>query len=284
MSDVFSSLRFILKATGILFYRAKAPLHRVMHFLRYEWRRSSPFRFSYFGYCVLYEKGDGLAHHLSGGYPFEPDVIGCAVSLLRPGDVMIDAGANIGLISLAVQRKVPHVVCHCFEPSPYPYRMFKKTIRENHLQKYLIPRNIGLYNKTGELKFHVHAANDALGDGIQDTHRAGRTQPITVRVITVDRFMREYAIPNLRLMKIDVEGAELYVLKGAKHTIMKFRPAILFEANPKNIQAYNLHVFDVHRLLSSIKYEIYDLKKNRLSEDEFALRTQKEDNFLALPA
>ncbi len=280
---MFSSLRFVLKVTGILFYRAKAPLHRFVHFFRYEWRRSSPYCLSYCGYRVLYEKGDGLAHHLSSGYRFEPDVIKCAASMLRPGDIVFDVGANIGLISLAIHRKVPKTMIHCFEPSPYPYRMLKKTIRENALQKYFIPWNVGVYKNTGELTFHVHATKDALGDGIKDTHRAGETEPINIRVTTVDWFVAEHRIPALALIKVDVEGSELSVLQGAKQTLKKYRPAILFEANPKNVQTYNLRVNDIYRFLSSMDYSVYTLRKKPLSESEFTLMTGKEDNYLALP-
>lgn len=280
---MISSFRFFLKIIGIVFYRTKAPLHRLVHFFRYEWRRLSPYSLSYCGYRVWYEKGDGLANHLSNGYRFESGVIRCAVSLLHPGDIIFDVGANIGLISLAIHRKVPKTTIHCFEPSPYPFRMLKKTIRENALQRYLIPWNMGIYKKAGELTFHVHATKDALGDGIRDTHRAGETEPINIRVTSIDRFVAKHRIPALALIKVDVEGSELSVLQGAKQTLKKYHPAILFEANPKNVQAYNLRVSDIYRFLRSMDYSIYTLRKKLLSENEFTLMTGKEDNYLALP-
>ncbi len=65
------------------------------------------------------------------------------------------------------------------------------------------------------MEFFVHSPRDSSGDGLKDTQRAGPTQKICVPATTLDAYVAQKEIERLDLIKIDTEGAELHVVRGA---------------------------------------------------------------------
>jgi len=251
--------------------------------IRWELFRKPPYYFNYYGYKVYYRQKDGLVYHIGSTGSFEKDVIDCCLKFTSQKAVFIDVGANIGLITLPLAKRIKRAVFHCFEPSPYPYEYFKKTLTENKLKKKIKLNKLGLYNKSGRLKFYIHEFKDASGDGIKDTFRAGRAKPIAVRVTTLDKYVKANNLKRLDLIKADVEGSELFVFKGAIKTIKKFKPVIIFEAWPKNLEAYNLNIKDIYNFFKSLKYSIYRLNGKKLDLKKFLWETTIQGNYLALP-
>lgn len=276
-------LLFCIKALRLLILKITEPFHKLGFFLKFEYGKKTPRHFNYFGFRVFYQKGDGSVNHLSRGYRYESDLLKAASAFIGSNTVVFDVGANIGLITLALLAQYPRALFHCFEPSPYPYKYFSKTIKENNLGKNIILNKLALYSKKGRLSFSVHNIKDALGDGILDTGRAGKSKKIYVRATTLDDYVKINKIARIDMVKIDVEGGELSVLKGGSKSLIKFRPVLLFEANPKNMLTYKIKPADIHRFLISLNYQIYDLKSHKLGEKEFTLLTAKFDNFLAQP-
>lgn len=273
----------IRKLYGFFTNYIKRPFFYRFFVLRWELYRKPPFFFHYFGYKVFYKPKDGLVYHVGSTGSFEKEVIGCCRKFLPDKAIVFDVGANIGLITLPLARLLPQAIFHCFEPSPYPYGFFKKTIKENKLKHRVKLNKFGLYEKKSKLKFYIHNFKDASSDGIRDTHRAGKTSPILVNVTTLDRYVADNKIKRVDLIKIDIEGSELYVLRGAIKTIRRFNPKIIFEAWPKNLEAYGLKVQDLYRFFNKIGYQIYTLKGKRLGEKAFIQSTQKEANYMASP-
>lgn len=275
--------RFIRALYHYFITYIKRPIFYRFFVLRWEIFRKPPFHFDCYGYKVYYRPKDGLVYHVGGTGSFEKDVIECCIKLLPEGAVVFDVGANIGLITLPLARLLPQARFHCFEPSPYPYKYFERTIKENNLHVRIKLNKIALYEKEGSLKFYLHEYKDASGDGLKDTHRAGKTRPINITVTTIDKYVKDNNIKKVDLIKIDIEGAELYTLKGGVKTIRKFSPKIIFEAWPKNLEAYHLNVKDLYQFFCKINYRIYTIKGNLLDEEYFIKMTQREANYLAIP-
>ena len=265
----------------ILTYVVRPVLYRFF-VLRWELFRKPPYYFDYYGYKVYYRPNDGLVYHIGSLGSFEKDVITCCQKLISRNSVVIDVGANIGLITIPLVRKIPGSVFHCFEPSTYPYEYFKLTIKKNKLSKRVILNKNGLYNKSGKLKFFLHHFKDASGDGIKDTLRAGEAKPTLIKVTTLDKYVDNQKIKRVDLIKADVEGSEIFVFKGALKTIRKFRPSIVFEAWPKNLEAYNLNVISLYDFFKSINYSVYRLNRKLLTKELFLKENQIQGNYLAL--
>lgn len=122
--------------------------------------------------------------------------------------VVFDIGANIGDYSLEVKRLNQDVSIHAFEPDQ---RAFDKLV-EKKVGKV---NNIALGEKTGEVILNLHQ-HKTVFNSILDLHSGSElASKITVKVDTIDNYCTSRAIPHIDFMKIDVEGYEFFVLKGA---------------------------------------------------------------------
>lgn len=260
-------------------------LRRAVFLAKYEWFRSPPYFLRYHGFDLEYEKGDALVHAYSITAYYEPHVMNYLQSTLQRGATVVDAGANVGFFGFAVLALIPESNVHMFEPSPVPVGHLRRSIARNHLEARTRLNQCALYSEPGEMEYCVHAGKQSAYDGLQDTlyEWVGPTRRIRVPVTTVDTYVVQMGLKRLDLLKIDVEGAELYVLQGAKHTLKKLRPLVLFEVGEQNLAPYGLHPGDLHRFFQEHGYIVNDIHESPLSEAEFAQRTEREHEFVALP-
>ncbi len=112
------------------------------------------------------------------------------------------------------------------------------------------------------------AGREGVG-GLKDIQRAPLGKVIKVAVQTLDRFLAEQSIARVDFIKMDVEGGELGVLRGAARMLKELRPTILFEAYEDNTAHYNYRVFDI---LSYLEQREYQVKQAGMSY-----------NFIAIP-
>ncbi len=134
------------------------------------------------------------------------------------------------------------------------------------------------------MHFYCHSGNDCAYDGIFDTMRAGETKKIDVKTTTIDNFVEKNKIRKIDILKIDTEGSELFVLLGAKNTLLKLRPIILFEAHPINMRACCSDYKKLYFRKINNDYTITSLHGNKLSLLEFEHEVNLlKNNFLAVP-
>lgn len=215
----------------------------------------------YLGFKLFYSKGTSLIDRIkSKNVIYEPETCNLIVSGLKGVDkpIFIDIGANIGLISLHTAKYVPNVLIHAFEPGPHQAELFTKTINANNLSETISLHKIALSNTTGYLDFFVHKSQHVSGDGFFDTERAGHiNEKIKVETKTLDQWWDEQNKPFVNLIKIDTEGAELWVLEGAKELIKTCKPIIITEINRPNYINYPYNEYDVLALLHKYNYTVY---------------------------
>lgn len=156
--------------------------------------------------------------------------------LLKPGAVMIDAGANIGLYSIIGSRLVGNKgKVFSFEPSKETFDLFLKNIELNKL-KNIIPINMGLGNKigdtlilsqnieSGDAEKYILKAENKMNNDDNVLNKIQMTESILLD--TLDNFQLTNNIKKVNFLKIDVEGYEYYVLKGAEN-LLKNNPEII---------------------------------------------------------
>ncbi len=113
-----------------------------------------------------------------------------------------------------------------------------------------------------------------------------------VRLIPLDDYIQEHPLPRLDLMKIDVEGAEVRVLQGARRTIARFRPVIVFEVCPAWLQRLNTNNAELLATLEGLGYTIHPFTSEgrvelaqRISPVDLAGMDQGDwTNLVAVPA
>ena len=149
--------------------------------------------------------------------------------------VFIDIGANIGKYSVMLGRKYPSMKIVSIEASKETFEILKKNIKLNNL-KNVIPLNIAASNKKGVSYFYL--SNKGLGTSCSLKEIKEHSKKIKVKTDTIDNIIDNIIkIKKIRLIKIDVEGSEPEVLKGAIRTLRRDKPRVIFEAlNKENFE------------------------------------------------
>lgn len=101
--------------------------------------------------------------------------------------------------------------------------------------------------------------------------------------MTLDEFVAEREITRLDLLKIDVEGAEVSLLRGAEQSLKRFRPVVMIEINPSALRRFGQTAEDVVSLLGSRCYQLTMATRWGRLRPLAALPTQGEPNIFAWP-
>lgn len=217
----------------------------------------------YCGIDLYYNRGNSLIKRLKDEPIFEQDLCVAIESELKkvPASVFVDVGANIGLISTYMFSVLPNTKIFAFEPGENQRKLFEKTVLENKLSTItVIGKALG--DTVGEVIFHVHDPRQAALDGLQDTHRRGSTTPVKVSMITLDSWWESAGKPKISVIKIDTEGAELLVLRGAQTCISTCKPVIFLEIEPSNLTAYPYDEKDIKSYIENMGYSLVALNKD----------------------
>ncbi len=158
------------------------------------------------------------------------------VGVIPPDGVVLDIGANVGLLTLPFAKLlVPQGRVIAFEPDSENFRQLQKNISLNacsNVQVFAMALQDNPNITT--LQFHVRRAIDGDGNinrGLSSIKAISlhTRSSYSVPCSTVDRQVESMKLSRVDFMKIDVEGAEFFVLSGAKNTIAKYQPFIQYE-------------------------------------------------------
>lgn len=210
---------------------------------------------------------------------YEPFTQKIIKTFVKKGDVVLDIGANIGIHSCTLAHAVgPNGCVYSFEPHP---KIFNKLVTNVSLNKFswVYPEKIALSDSTGVAQLHGFGDNDGNeGTSSLEERAVGLENVFDVKTMTLDDFVASRKLQKINALKMDVEGHELHVFKGAVETIRTFRPLIIFEDSKKEIINSGSQI---RKLLEKLSYRLYEIKYDHLTEmnDEGT----KNYNFLALP-
>ncbi len=143
--------------------------------------------------------------------------------------IVIDIGANGGMHTIPLARALRgdgKVIA--IEPEPKNFSVLRKNILLNKL-KNVIPLNLACSDSKGECTFYLDKSGDGGHSLIKDTPIKKRGE-IRVKTDRLDNIIKILNLKRVDLIKVDVEGAESEVFRGAKKTLRKFHPKIIFEA------------------------------------------------------
>ncbi len=154
---------------------------------------------------------------------------------VRPGDVVIDCGCNIGVFSrFALDNGASRVVA--LEPAPDNARCLKLTFQEAIADGRFILVEVGAWNRSDVLTFNVNSATSGRNSFVSRDSPESRT--LTIQVAPIDAILEKCGIQTVHFIKIDVEGAETQALAGAGKTIQRSRPllSVATEHFPQNAE------------------------------------------------
>jgi FkbM family methyltransferase len=241
--------------------------------------------FPYFGTRVYFPKGSLIFEGACEQGIWERELVGILTALARPKTTYFDIGANIGLTSIPVLSNCPDCKVVSFEPSPSTHPFLDRTARNSKYGErwQVIGKAVG--NEVGTAEFFTAASELSIFDSMRDTKRAGAMQTLTVPVTTLDAEWAALNHPEVSIIKVDIEGAELLALQGGREFISKQRPYILFEWNPINLKAYDCDPASVFCLSESLGYRLFSLPNLVPVNDPTELRLQMllTESFLMVP-
>jgi FkbM family methyltransferase len=177
--------------------------------------------------------------------------------------VLFDVGANIGEYSAELRKTFPQSRIYAFEPNPPIY----KKLKENVSSLDIASTNIGLGSEPRKSKLYSYKDASGLGtihkEALQKLYNSPTPIDETdITISTVDLFCSQNNIKYIDFLKIDVEGQELSVIKGASGMIKNGScPVIQFEFNNFNVVS-RVFLNDFYALLP--EYHFYRLKMNGL--------------------
>lgn len=177
--------------------------------------------------------------------------------LSNTSSVMFDIGASIGDFSmLPLTNK--SLTIYSFEPNPVLYKLLRYHIRNNFLDNNVNTYPYALCDRDEIIKFYISENVNRCGqsciDNIPKFSDGYDSKEILVKGMKLDTFVDTKQINKVDFIKIDVEGAEIKVLDGAKETIINHHPDILIEVVEKNLMAFGKSVDDLYNLLSKLGY------------------------------
>jgi FkbM family methyltransferase len=167
---------------------------------------------------------------------WEPEETELFKRLLKPGDVFVDVGANIGYYTLLAVRLGASQV-YAFEPQAATYELLSKNVIINWMSKVVRCENLAAFSHTTELEFFARKAypgNSSIGVSPPAQLREwfDTAEKLTVRAISLDDYFSEKP-DNINVMKVDVEGAEPAAFEGARRILSQNRDIkVLCEWSP----------------------------------------------------
>ena len=256
--------------------------------LRYRVKRSierNPDEiYKYCGFLLPYKVSPAIARVLESGEYWEDKltktIIGLLSSLATPRPLVLDIGANVGLVTLGIVAASHSVNVCAFEPAPFQRRLLKKTISTNDLGDRIHVYEIAFGAEKGKASFATHFGIDASGlDGFFDTGAGGLASQITVNVDKLDNWWIANGSPKVDIIKLDTEGSELWVLQGANQLLQTCKPTLFIEIYPEWLKHYSYSPQDVLVWLKDHGYCLYTLEGKQVPASELMISVDKGSNY-----
>lgn len=206
----------------------------------------------------LLHAGVWVRRHLAGRLP-APE-LRPLLPLLAPDDVFLDVGVHAGSWTIPASSALTRGHVYAFEALPYYARVLRWTLR--WLGRRNVTVIVGAVSDTeGELEV---IWKDAAGRRLTGMTRISRGEDdgekVRVRALTIDGFRRQHPHGRVRLVKCDVEGAELLVLRGAAATIDAFRPLVFCELYDAYCARYSYSSRDVFGFFAGRGYRTMEFE------------------------
>lgn len=210
---------------------------------------------------------------------------------LREDAVIFDVGANVGIMSLNFAKQAPKGKVYAFEPTHYAIEKLKRNLELNPGIAKVIKTVQTFISCEGTAQNEIKAfsswkINKEVGSDQHPVHGGKAMSTEGVPTTTIDDYVKEKQIDRLDFIKIDTDGHEFDVLLGAKSTIEKFRPQIIFELGQYVMEERGIKFQDYERFFSELNYDLSNAANNKaISVSNFNIMIPKKATIdvLALP-
>ena len=180
-------------------------------------------------------------------------------AVLEPGDRVVDIGGNIGMITLHAAHLVTETgEVDCFEPNPDCLAIIDSNLKENQIKQVTV-HPVGLSDKKDFLQLSLASSHTGAATMTKINHVE---KYFEVEVAIGDDVVLKNP-KNIKLIKIDVEGFELNVLRGLKKTLNKFKPLLITECLEETLVRAGTNCEEVGEFLRDLGYSPYGITTER---------------------
>jgi FkbM family methyltransferase len=209
------------------------------------------------GVSLLLDPADDISRTIlvSRAGRWEPEVWRSISSGLSDGAVFFDVGAHIGYDSLKAAMTVGErgrVVA--FEPNPNTLTQLRSNIDASGARNVIVQPIACTETETTLTLFDSTLGGNSGATSLSRENAGPVTRSYTVRGRPIDDVVKELAIERLDVLKADVEGAELIVLRGAAETLKRFHPKLILEVVPRQLENMGTSVNELEALIKSLGY------------------------------
>ncbi len=217
------------------------------------------------GFELELDERDPLQRHMANEREYEPEVSWIYPYLLRDGDTFIDGGAHIGYLTMLASSCVgPTGAVHTFEPVSRTYDALARNVARNSATNVRLNKMaLGPRDGTLDLELPIDPRGDAILAWGATAIQAGRGSIERVPMTTLDEYAERAKLRSIRVLKLDLEGAELGALEGARDLLKRRRVEhLVVELNTYLLDLVGERYDERRALLASYGYRCWQLTKS----------------------
>ncbi len=178
--------------------------------------------------------------------------------IAKKSNVILDIGANTGYYSLLAKAVNPDCKVYGFEPIPHIFNWYLENCKINNFD--INCYNLAISDIKGENTIYMANTNQnvysaSLIEQFAISHSSDKVHPLCINSTSLENFIEDNNIESINLIKVDVEGLEIKVLKGMGNFLSKYKPSMLIEVLSDEIG------LELSQLLNPLNYHFYILDK-----------------------
>lgn len=196
--------------------------------------------------------------------------------IVKPSDTVFDVGANIGFYTIWMSKFVKTGTIHCFEPDSKTIKKLELNIKKNNLDSIVKINKCAVGDNDGEVNFTEGMDGENHIAAIDDES----LPVISCKILKLDTYVSQQNIDRIKYIKIDVEGFEYFVLKGAMNLLQTKKIDIIQIEVNDTIKQAGIVVEDILKLIDKFNYTLcsYNVELNQLAPVNYS--TKRENYFV----
>jgi FkbM family methyltransferase len=209
---------------------------------------------------------------------FEPECTFLLTKLIKRGDIAFDIGANFGWYSCHLAQLVGEAGrVHVFEPTNAIDEL-KSNLTLNKFEARCVLNQVALGEKEGTETLFIPEKLGTAFASLRE-HSYGRTQKICVPTQKLDDYVIANRVRGVDFMKIDVEGAEYLVLKGAENVLKQYSPVVMLELYQPHIEYFGYSPEELISYLGDLGYHVFEIDKDKFCSVKKVSEFGSTDNY-----
>lgn len=202
---------------------------------------------------------------------------------LTPGDTFVDIGANHGEFAIRASRLVgPGGRVIAVEAQPILAEAVRRTLSDNAFSPFTM-HAVAVGNRNDRIDLHIPLTSSGAAGIYENYSATAKHYTLSVPLRRFDDLIADSALPGVVTVKLDIEGSEPEFLRGARDFIIRYRPRILMEINPRSLTAAGTSEDDLKAILLELGYSSFTKPGDALSHPTAKLGFDVQQNIILVP-